>query len=86
DTLVLGCTHYLFAAPQLRDLLGEEVRLIETGEPVARQSRRLLAAANQLSLTGTAATQLFTTGQPQALQAAAQRWLQLGGAVESLHF
>ncbi len=86
DTLVLGCTHYLFAAPQLRDLLGEEVRLIETGEPVARQTRRLLAAANQLSLTGTAATQLSTTGQPKALQAAAQRWLQLGGAVESLHF
>ena len=86
DTLVLGCTHYLFAAPQLRDLLGEQVQLIETGEPVARQTRRLLAEADQLSLPGPGTTQLFTTGQPQALQTAARHWLQLAAGAESLHF
>ncbi|MGH6638885.1 MAG: glutamate racemase [Polaromonas sp.] len=86
DTLVLGCTHYLFAAPQLRDLLGEEVRLIETGEPVARQTRRLLAAANQLSVAGPGVTQLLTTGQLKALQTAARHWLQLVADPELLHF
>ena len=48
DTLVLGCTHYAFAAGVLASLTGPDVRLIETGEPVARQTRRLLAAAGQL--------------------------------------
>ncbi|MEH3087449.1 MAG: glutamate racemase [Xylophilus ampelinus] len=43
DTLVLGCTHYVFAAPVLRRLLGPEVAFVETGAPVARQTRRLLA-------------------------------------------
>lgn len=86
DALVLGSTHYFFASPQLRDLLGEKVQLIETGEPVARQTRRLLAAADKLSVVGPGVTQLFTTGQPHALQAAALRWLQLGGTVEPLHF
>ncbi len=43
DTLVLGCTHYVFAAPVLRDLLGPDVAFVETGAPVARQVRRLLA-------------------------------------------
>ena len=43
DTLVLGCTHYPFLAPLLRELAGEAVRLIDTGEAVARQLARRLA-------------------------------------------
>ncbi|RYF64078.1 MAG: hypothetical protein EOO29_43000, partial [Comamonadaceae bacterium] len=48
DTLVLGCTHYIFVAHELRALVGHKVQLIETGEPVARQTRRLLEAAGLL--------------------------------------
>lgn len=48
DTLVLGCTHYIFVAHELRALVGPKVQLIETGEPVARQTRRLLEAAGLL--------------------------------------
>ncbi|PJI98275.1 glutamate racemase [Acidovorax sp. 69] len=49
DTLVLGCTHYIFVAHELRALVGPDVRLIETGEPVARQTKRLLEAAGFLN-------------------------------------
>lgn len=81
DTLVLGCTHYVFALPTLRALVGPQVQIIDTGDPVARQTRRLLAQAATLaleSLPGDAgAVQLLTTGALAALQAAAQRWLQL---------
>ena len=45
DTLVLGCTHYIFVAHELRTLVGPDVQFIETGEPVARQTKRLLDAA-----------------------------------------
>jgi len=78
DTLVLGCTHYAFAWDTLQALVGPHVRLIETGEPVARQTRRLLEAARQLR-PGHAPghTTLLTTGSQEALQAAAQRWLGL---------
>ncbi|RZJ11973.1 MAG: glutamate racemase [Acidovorax sp.] len=48
DTLVLGCTHYIFVEHELRALVGPKVQLIETGEPVARQTRRLLEAAGLL--------------------------------------
>ena len=48
DTLVLGCTHYVFVADELRSLVGPQVRLIETGEPVARQTRRLPPAGGAL--------------------------------------
>lgn len=87
DTLVLGCTHYIFAKDDLRALLGPEVQLIDTGAPVARQTRRLLAAAGHLApepaeaaanaLAGPAQLRLMTTGSLAALQSAAQRWLQL---------
>lgn len=82
DTLVLGCTHYVFAQDDLRALLGPEVQLIATGEPVARQTRRLLEAAGRLApLQGERpnrrAVQLLTTGALAPLQAAAARWLQL---------
>lgn len=78
DTLVLGCTHYLFAQDDLRALLGPDIPLIATGQPVARQTRRLLQAAGTLAAEGSTATvQLYTTGTLAALQTAAARWLQL---------
>jgi glutamate racemase len=77
DTLVLGCTHYPFAAATFRALLGPEIQLVETGEPVARQTRRLLEAQGLLNANGGGSVQWQTTGSPQALRAAAARWLNL---------
>jgi glutamate racemase len=45
DTLVLGCTHYPFLAPVIERIAREEkitLRLIDTGEAVARQLARKL--------------------------------------------
>lgn len=80
DTLVLGCTHYVFARDTLRALLGPRVALLDTGAPVARQTRRLLAASGPWA-TGHGTLRLFTTGELPALQAAAARWLQLPASV-----
>jgi glutamate racemase len=77
DTVVLGCTHYPFAGEVFRELLGDGIRLVETGAPVARQARRLLAQRQLLHGGGTGRVQWLTTGSPQALQAAAGRWLGL---------
>ena len=78
DTLVLGCTHYVFAAPAIRQALGDaDVRLIETGDPVARQTRRLLALRGLLGDAGGAAVLLQSTGDPALLEAAAKHWLGL---------
>lgn len=88
DTLVLGCTHYPFAAAVLRDLVGPEVQLVDTGEAVARQTRLRLAdtVPSGAADSTPGRIRLFSTGQPAHLQAAAQRWLQLDGPVEALYF
>lgn len=80
DTLVLGCTHYVFVQDELRNLLSPHIRLMDTGEPVARQTRRLLQAAGALAPdngTQAPAITLLTTGALEPLQNAATRWLQL---------
>lgn len=82
DTLVLGCTHYVFVENQLQALLGPHVQLVSTGEAVARQTRRLLETHGLLRsgpapLSAAQRMRLFTTGDLNGLQAAAQRWLGL---------
>ena len=82
DTLVLGCTHYPFASEHLAKLVGPAVRLIDNGEPVARQTRRMLPSISSNLAQGQ--SRLFTTGNAAALQHAAQHWLGLRVPVESL--
>lgn len=77
DTLVLGCTHYPFASEVFRELLGPDIQLVETGEPVARQTRRLLEAQGLLNPAGGGQVRFQTSGSPEALRSAASRWLGL---------
>ena len=48
DAVVLGCTHYPFAAPVIQRLLGERTALLDGGPGTARQTRRRLEAENLL--------------------------------------
>ena len=48
DALVLGCTHYPFAAPMLGKIRGPTTELLDGGEGVARQTKRRLEAADLL--------------------------------------
>jgi glutamate racemase len=79
DTLVLGCTHYAFAMDAVQRLAGPQVGVLETGEPVARHTQRLLSNAGLLqSRTDTGAMHLRCSGSPamlDALRTAAQRWI-----------
>jgi glutamate racemase len=42
DTLVLGCTHYPLLKPLLRDVLGPDVKLIDSAEETAAETARTL--------------------------------------------
>jgi glutamate racemase len=74
DTLILGCTHYPFLASLIRDVVGNDIVLVDTGAAVARQlQRRVLNerplrvefndAARNSSGTKTGA-QFFTSDEP----------------------
>ena len=48
DALVLGCTHYPFAAKAISRVLGAEVRLLDGGDGTARETKRRLEQADLL--------------------------------------
>lgn len=48
DALVLGCTHFPFAAKAISQVLGEDVALLDGGGGTARETRRRLTEAGLL--------------------------------------
>jgi glutamate racemase len=75
DTLVLGCTHYVFALEHLVQNVGSSVQFVETGQPVARQARAMLDSAQLSKKAGDGKVRLLSTGDLAALESFAARWL-----------
>ena len=85
DTLVLGCTHYPFIAPVIRDIAGAHVVLIETGAAVSRQLARRLADEGLLSDRDAPGTERFwTSGEPARIGPVIARLWQRPTEVEAL--
>lgn len=49
DTIVLGCTHYPFLAPLIREIAGPDVTIIDPSPAIARELRRRLSVASLLA-------------------------------------
>jgi len=85
DTLVLGCTHYPFVEPLVREAAGAGVTIVDTGEPVARQLERLLRQHGLLRQSaGAGALSAYTTGSRSSLANAFSKLLQLDPPVEEV--
>ncbi len=48
DYVVLGCSHYPYIIPQLKKILPKNVKIIDSGEAVARQTKTVLQSLNLL--------------------------------------
>lgn len=62
DVLVLGCTHYPFLRPLIQQVVGADVALLDTGEAVARQTRRVLEREGLLGSGTGAGIEWHTSG------------------------
>lgn len=51
DCLVLGCTHYPYLIPKIKEIIGENIKIIDSGEAVARQTNNILTQQNLLNST-----------------------------------
>jgi len=72
DVVVLGCTHYPLVAEAIAARLPAGVKLLDTGEPVARQLDRLLLAENLLG-GGLGRLTVATSGAPATVIATVNR-------------
>jgi len=73
DRIVLGCTHYSFLAPLLRQVAGTRAQLVDVADAVARQTQRLAAGLAH----GSGRLQLQASAHPERLRVALPR-LHLG--------
>ncbi|MCZ4319241.1 glutamate racemase [Aequorivita viscosa] len=48
DYVVLGCSHYPYIIPQLKEILPKNVTIIDSGEAVARQTKTVLQSLDLL--------------------------------------
>lgn len=69
DYLVLGCTHYPYLIPQLLQLIPSHVKIIDSGEAVARQTKKILSQKNMLNVQIVKPKlQFLTNGNPSIMQ------------------
>lgn len=72
DVVVLGCTHYPWVAAAIARRMPVGTTLLDTGEPVARQLERLLAAGSLLG-GGEGRLTVATSGAPATVIATVDR-------------
>lgn len=51
DHLVLGCTHYPYLEPIIRQIIPNNIKIIDSGEAVAKQTKNILEKLNLLNQT-----------------------------------
>ena len=69
DYLVLGCTHYPYLMPLLLELLPKHIKIIDSGEAVARQTKAVLDKLDLLNLgLIKAKNEFYTNGSPGVLK------------------
>ena len=78
DALVLGCTHYPFAAEQIGQIIGPKTVLLDGGAGTARQTRRCLEAAGLLN-DGPGSVVIENSSPEKALRIRAIELLGQGG-------
>ena len=73
DALVLGCTHYPFAAKAISRVLGEQVVLLDGGDGTARETKRRLAEANLLESGDGEVTIVNSSADPKMIRLSYER-------------
>lgn len=69
DSIVLGCTHYSYLIPQIKNIVGNAIAIIDSGEAVARQTKNILVQNNLQNESDTEGKhQLFINTDSQVLK------------------
>ena len=74
DYLVLGCTHYPYLMPLLSDLLPNNVKIIDSGQAVAKQTKAVLEQYDLLNTDiSISKNEFFTNGNPEVMKSLLDR-------------
>ncbi len=75
DTLVLGCTHYPLLKPLLQEILGDQIRLVDSAQAIAEQTWDLLNKNNHWNEQKPPEYRFYVTDVPIRFQGVGERFL-----------
>lgn len=73
DHLVLGCSHYPYLVPQIEKLLPKTVKIIDSGEAVARQTQHILQTSVGFNDASSSFQTFYTNGNATVLKSILQQ-------------
>lgn len=62
DCVVLGCSHYPFLIPIIQSILPQEIKIIDSGEAVAKQTKNILEQNQLLNSIASSKNVFYTNG------------------------
>lgn len=68
DYLVLGCSHYPYLIPQIKKIIPKHIKIIDSGEAVARQTKNILTETDLLSNEEKSSQIFYTNYNPTVLK------------------
>jgi len=69
DFLVLGCSHYPYLIPQIKKIIPAKIRIIDSGEAVAKQTQNILEQNFLINTSENKSSQIFyTNSEPEVLK------------------
>lgn len=68
DYLVLGCSHYPYLIPQIKKIIPKHIKIIDSGQAVARQAKKVLIEHHLLNKEKKSKQIFYTNHNPLVLQ------------------
>lgn len=84
DTIVLGCTHFIFIKPYLLKHYNKHFTILDPTEGVSNQTKRLYSLITEKKEIG--GDSFYTSGNPDKLENFLQNWLKINTEVNQVSF
>ena len=68
DFLVLGCTHYPYLIPQIKKIIPKHIKIIDSGEAVAKQTKHVLEINNMFNTSKDVDQTFYINNPPEVMQ------------------
>ena len=68
DYLVLGCTHYPYLIPQIQKIIPNHIKIIDSGEAVAKQTKHILEINDLFNTSKDVNHTFYINNPPEVMQ------------------
>jgi glutamate racemase len=75
DTIILGCTHYPLLKPVIKEVMGEQVELIDSAKQVALEVKNILTTEGMLNRNRRGRHKFYVSDNPEWFSGLAKRFL-----------